>query len=229
MVRAPDHRLDGMPVSSCGLRRLELSVAEPESSVDFFAGVLGWTVIAEPGGSFTGWVGDRLAAQVVAGEEGWRLFFGGDEPRALMANSSVDSGRVLHGPWAPPPRHGEPCWVELMTSAPDEDGAYWKRELGWDAAEGQPGLGLYTSARHGDPRPVAGTMNSCLGAESNWSVYFAVDDIQAACARVSELDGEVSFGPGPLPIGMIASIEGPHGGYCQLLEKPVAWGGNWSG
>lgn len=96
-----------MPVSSCGLRRLELSVAEPELSVDFFAGVLGWTVIAEPGGSFSGFVGDRLAARVVAGDRGWHVFFGGDGARALRANSSVDGGRVLHGPWAPPPRHGE--------------------------------------------------------------------------------------------------------------------------
>src|ERR1041384_7534342 len=95
MVRAPDHRLDGMSVSSCGLRRLELSVAEPELSVDFFAAVLGWTVIADPDGSFTGWVGDRLAAQVVAGERGWGVVFGDDEPRELRDGSSVDTGRVL--------------------------------------------------------------------------------------------------------------------------------------
>ncbi|MEV6235990.1 VOC family protein [Lentzea sp. NPDC051838] len=217
-----------MLVSSCGLRRLELSVAEPEKTVDFFAGVLGWAVIAEPGGSFSGWVGDRLAAQIVAGQEGWHVFFGGDEPRELKANSSVDSGRVLHGPWAPAPRHGEPCWVELLTSTPDEDDAYWKRELGWETAEGDRALGLYTSARHGDPRPVAGTMQSCAGAESHWGVYFAVDDLEAACARVSELDGRVTVGPSRLQIGEFASIEGPHGGHCALLENPKGWGGNWA-
>lgn len=216
MVRAPDHRLDGMPVSSCGLRRLELSVAEPEVSVDFFAGVLGWTVIAEPGGSFTGWVGDRLAAQVVAGQEGWRVVFGGGEPRELRAGSSVDGGRVLHGPWAPPPRHGEPCWVELVTSSPD----YWSRELGWAAAGD-----LFTSARDGDPRPVAAC---CAGAESRWVVYLAVDDLDAACARVSELDGRVLVGPRISPVGRSASIEGPHGGRCVLLEKPAGWGGQRS-
>lgn len=216
-------------MSSCGLRRLELSVAEPEVSVDFFAGVLGWTVIAEPGGSFTGWVGDRLAAQVVAGERGWRVFFGGEEPRELKANSSVDTGRVLHGPWAPPPRHGEPCWVELLTSTPGEDDGYWTRELGWGTADGARGLDLYTSARHGGARPVAGTMHSCSWAGSEWGVYFAVDDVAAACARVSELGGEVSWGPGSLPIGSTASIVGPHGGGCTLLEKPAGWGGNWAG
>src|ERR1041384_2502969 len=90
MVRAPDHRLDGMPVSSCGLRRLELGVAEPEVSVDFFAGVLGWTVIAQRGGSFAGWVGDRLAARVGVGESGWRVVFGDDGAQELGDGSCVD-------------------------------------------------------------------------------------------------------------------------------------------
>ncbi|MFD9697782.1 VOC family protein [Lentzea sp. NPDC059081] len=213
--------------SSCGVRRLELGVAEPELSVDFFAGVLGWTVIAEPGGSFSGFVGDRLAVRVVAGDDGWRVVFGGDGPRALELNSSVDSGRVLHGPWAPPPRHGEPCWVELSSAEPDD--GYWARELGWEVAPGDRGIDLFTSARHGGPRAVSGRMSTCFpGVGASWGVFFAVDDLGAACERVSELDGEVSMGPGPLPIGMTAVISGPKGGQCVLLERPAGWGGTWS-
>ncbi|WP_090004139.1 VOC family protein [Lentzea albidocapillata] len=213
-----------MPVSSCGLRRLELSVAEPELSVDFFARVLGWVVIAEPGGSFSGWVGDRLAAQVVAGERGWHLFFGDAEPRGLKGNSSVDGGRVLHGPWAPPPRHGEPCWVELMTES-SEDG-YWLAELGWDSRSAAEDFVLFTSARHGEPRAVAGRLTTSRA--EGWQTYFAVDDVAAACARVSELDGRVLVEPTTVPTGLIALIEGPRGGSCVLLEKPAGWGGAWS-
>lgn len=211
-------------MSSCGLRRLELSVAEPELSVDFFAGVLGWTVIAEPGGSFSGWVGDRLVAGVVAGEQGWRVFFGGDEPRELKVNSSVDTGRVLHGPWAPAPRAGEPCWVELMTAEPDDE--YWVAELGWEVRPGVEDFVLFTSSRHGDPRPVAGRLTT--DRASGWQVYFAVDDVEAACARVSELDGRVLLEPTTVPTGRIASIEGPHGGACVVLEQPKGWGGTWA-
>ncbi|MCX2950395.1 VOC family protein [Lentzea sp. NEAU-D7] len=214
-----------MPVSSCGLRRLELSVAEPESSVDFFAGVLGWTVIAEPGGSFSGWVGDRLAAQVVAGDRGWHVVFGGDERRELVGNSSVDSGRVLHGPWAPPPRHGEPCWVELMTGSP-EDGS-WLAALGWESRSAAEDFVLFTSARHGGPRAVAGRLTTSRAV--GWQTYFAVDDVAAACARVSELDGRVLMEPTTVPTGLIASIEAPRGGSCVLLEKPAGWGGAWCG
>ncbi|GHH41226.1 VOC family protein [Lentzea cavernae] len=201
-----------------------MSVAEPELSVDFFAGVLGWTVIAEPGGSFSGWVGDRLAAQVVAGDRGWRVFFGGDEPRELVGNSSVDSGRVLHGPWAPPPRAGEPCWAELMTSAPRDE--YWVSELGWESRSGAEDFVLFTSARHGDPRAVAGRL--VTSRAEGWQVYFAVEDVAAVCARVSELDGRVLLEPTTVPTGRIASIEGPRGGACVVLEKPAGWGGAWA-
>jgi uncharacterized protein len=114
--------------------------------------------------------------------------------------------------------------VELLTSTPDDE--YWTRELGWETARAERGVDVFTSNRHGEPRPVAGSMQSCLGAASHWSVYFAVDDLDAACARVSELDGEVGVGPTILPIGRFASIEGPHGGQCVLVEKPEGWGGN---
>ena len=201
-----------------------MSVAEPELSVDFFAGVLGWTVIAEPGGSFSGWVGDRLAAQVVAGERGWRVVFGGDQARELTGGCSVDSGRVLHGPWAPPPRHGEPCWVELMVEAPDDE--YWTGELGWEVRPASEDFVLFTSARHGGPRAVAGRLTT--SRLQGWQTYFAVDDLAVACAKVSELDGRVLLEPTTVPTGLIASIEGPRGGSCVLLEKPAGWGGAWS-
>ncbi|MGI5499579.1 VOC family protein [Lentzea sp. CA-135723] len=201
-----------------------MSVAEPEKSVDFFAGVLGWTVIAEPGGSFSGWVGDRLAAQVGAGEQGWTVFFGGDEARELKVNSCVDGGRVLHGPWAPPPRSGEPCWVELSAGVA-EDG-YWLGELGWESRDVAEDLVVFTSSRHGDARAVAGRLRSSDG--DGWRPFFAVDDLDGAVARVSELDGRVLREPTTVPTGRIASIEGPHGGSCVLLEKPAGWGGAWS-
>lgn len=191
-------------------------VAEPELSVDFFAGVLGWTVIAESGGSFSGWVGDRLAAQVVVGDAGWRVVFGGDGPRGLELNSSVDSGRVLHGPWAPPPRHGEPCWVELGSA----DSGYWARELGWESAPG----GVFTSSRGGESRVVAGSEPDGAAAEG-WGVFFAVDDVESALVRVSRLDGEVISAPSVSSRGVVASISGPRGGRCVLLERPSGWGG----
>ncbi|MDT7789082.1 MAG: hypothetical protein QOF58_7501 [Pseudonocardiales bacterium] len=152
------------------------------------------------------------------------MFFGGDEPRELTADSSVDTGRVLHGPWAPAPRHGEPCWVELMAEVPDDE--FWVGELGWQIRPGTDDFVLYTSSRHGDPRPVAGRLRTAR--PQGWQTYFAVDDVARACARVSELDGRVLLEPTTVPTGLVASVEGPHGGACVLLENPGGWGGNWA-
>ncbi|MEU4746504.1 hypothetical protein AB0G02_39445, partial [Actinosynnema sp. NPDC023658] len=66
-----------------GLRRVELSTPRPEPVAEFYAQLLGWVIIAEPDGSFTGWVGDRLATHVRPGEEGWRVVFAGTGARNL--------------------------------------------------------------------------------------------------------------------------------------------------
>ncbi|MGZ3145409.1 VOC family protein [Lentzea chajnantorensis] len=201
-----------------------MGVAEPEVSVDFFAGVLGWTVIAEPGGSFSGWVGDRLAARVAVGESGWRVVFGDDGARELGDGSCVDVGRVLHGPWAPAPRAGEPCWVELVVERPDD--AFWAGALGWDVEARSEDFAVFLAARQGDRRAVAGRLRT--GRAPGWMTYFAVDSVEDACARVSELDGRVLLGPTTVPTGLVASISGPHGGACAVLERPRGWGGAWA-
>jgi predicted enzyme related to lactoylglutathione lyase len=61
-----------------------------------------------------------------------------------------------------------------------------------------------------------------------WQVCFAVEDLGEACRRVSELDGRVLVEPTAVPTGLVASVEGPHGGACVLLEQPKGWGGAWS-
>lgn len=111
-----------------------------------------------------------------------------------------------------------------MTEAPEDE--FWAGELGWQIKPGTDDFVLYTSSRHGDPRPVAGRLTTARS--QGWQVYFAVDDLAQACARVSELDGRVLLEPTTVPTGLVASVEGPHGGACVLLENPKGWGGNWA-
>lgn len=111
-----------------------------------------------------------------------------------------------------------------MTGEPDDE--FWVRELGWEVRPGAEDFVLFTSSRHGDPRPVAGRLKT--DRAPGWHIYFAVDDVAAACRRVSELDGRVLLEPTTVPTGLVASIEGPHGGRCVLLERPEGWGGTWS-
>jgi uncharacterized protein len=216
---------------SDGLRRIELLTPAPEPAVDFYAAVLGWTVIADPDGSFTGWVGDRLAVAVLPGDSPcWRVVFGGPSARSLRDSSDVDAqvagGRVLHGPWAPEPRAGEPCWAELMCSAADD--SYWSSQLDWEVRAASDEFSLYESSRRGDRRAVAGRL--CLESPpmSGWMVYFAVDSVSSACESVESLGGKVVMPPTSVPTGLVASIADPAGGVCALLDSPSGWGGAWS-
>jgi predicted enzyme related to lactoylglutathione lyase len=209
-----------------GVRRVELSTTTPEPVAEFYARLLGWVIIAEPDGSFTGWVGDRLATHVThvrPGEQGWRVVFAGAEPRDLRGGAAVDQGRVLHGPWAPQPRPGELCWVELMGDTDADD--YWAGELGWQVRDPGREFTLYDAALSDDRRPVAGR----LVADGGWTCYFAVPDIAAAIADAPALGGTVLVEPREVPTGVVAAVADPGGTVFALLENPAGWGGAWCG
>ncbi|MFI9007626.1 VOC family protein [Actinosynnema sp. NPDC053489] len=207
------------PSPARGVRRVELSTTDPEPIAEFYAALLGWVIIAEPDGSFTGWVGDRLATHVRPGDDGWRVVFAGDAPRDLDHGAAVDTGRVLHGPWAPRPRPGEPCWVELMGTA-DTDAA----ALGWQVRDPGGEFTLYDAGTPDDRRPVAGR----LTAPGGWTCYFAVPDLTAAAAAATGLGGRVLIGPKEVPTGVVAAVADPAGAVFALLENPAGWGGAWN-
>ncbi|WP_189223635.1 VOC family protein [Saccharothrix coeruleofusca] len=218
-----------------GLRRLERGTAEPEQIADFYARWLGWAVIAEPDGTFTGWVGDRLAARVRPGREGWQVVFTGSPARELRAGALVDTGRALHGPWAPPPRQGEPCWVELVDPAdPDE---YWTGELGWAARTPGEGFTLLDVAggdaaggpAEGGSRPVAGRLRGTGELPPGWLCYFAVPDLAGALTAAGRLGATVVAPARQVPTGLVAAVADPAGAVCALLQDPPAWGGALAG
>ncbi len=207
------------PSPSRGVRRVELGAAEPEPTADFYAFLLGWVVIPEPDGVFSGWVGDRLALRVRPGEDGFRVVFAGTEPRELREGAAVDSGRVLHGPWAPEPRPGEPCWVEFMGTADD---AFWTGELGWAARTPDEPFTVYDT----EERAVAGRL--VADGQQRWVCYFAVPDVAKACEVAAETGGTVLIGPTEVPTGVVASIADPAGAVFAVLQDPAGWGGTWA-
>ncbi|MEV8442581.1 VOC family protein [Actinosynnema sp. NPDC051121] len=220
----PDRKppVPGTPDSPArGVRRVELATTRPEPTAEFYAHLLGWVIIAEPDGAFTGWVGDRLALHVRPGDPAWRIVFAGAEPRDLGPGAAVHPGRVLHGPWAPPPRPGEPCWVELMADAGADD--HWAGALGWQVRDPGADFTLYDAAVAGDHRPVAGR----LTAPGGWTCYFSVPDLADAVAEATDMGGTVLIGPRDVPTGTVAAVADPDGSVFALLENPAGWGGAW--
>ncbi|MBB5953444.1 hypothetical protein FHS29_000014 [Saccharothrix tamanrassetensis] len=202
-----------------GVRRIELSTADPEPIADFYAHLFGWVVIAETDGTFTGWVGDRLALRVRPGGDGFRVVFAGPGPRELRQGAAVDQGRVLHGPWAPEPRAGEPCWVEFMGTADDP---YWAGELGWRTRSPDEPFTVYDTPR--EHRAVAGRL---VGERQRWLCYFAVPDTAGTAGLAADLGGRVVVPPTEVPTGLVASLADPAGAEFAVLQDPPGWGGAW--
>ena len=119
---------------------------------------------------------------------------------------------------------GEPgsfCWNELNTR--DVAGAlqFYGSVFGWTSeAREMPG-GNYTELR-ADGRPVAGLLDMTGRVPDevppHWLVYFAVDDCDAAVAKVEQLGGGRIVGPFDIPPGRFALAHDPQGAHFALIR-----------
>ena len=118
------------------------------------------------------------------------------------------------------------CWVELNTRQPDAAVSFFNTLFGWEAhqvggpvEEGGPGFD-YIMLQSGDA-PIGGiiTMDEHWPADvpPHWMVYFAVEDCDAAAARVAELGGEVCVPPTDIQPGRFTVVNDPHGAVFTII------------
>ena len=119
------------------------------------------------------------------------------------------------------PAHGIFCWNELSTNNVAAAKTFYTELLGWKLhdsksagmnyieieAAGQRIGGMYQqSPETGGPVPP------------NWMAYVAVDDVDAAVARVADLGGKVCVGPMDIPnVGRFAVINDPAGAVFSII------------
>lgn len=210
-----------------GLRRAELITNDPEKAVVFHRKLLRWTVLQTESG-FDCWVGDRCTAMVrkpLAHEPtGWRpLFAGGAQDSSLTGpddtTAGLLSGRAQHGPWAPEPRLGEPCWIELFASDGSRADNFWTDTLSWTTtADGS------RVTYRADGRPVANrSAVSDHPGHEGWLCYFAVADIGETSDLVCQLGGSVLARFEHPVAGAAALITDPDGATCAVAAKE-SWG-----
>ncbi|MFC4426548.1 VOC family protein [Deinococcus navajonensis] len=91
---------------------------------------------------------------------------------------------------------GQPSWTELATTMPDQSKAFYRALFGWVYGETSEEYGHYAMAFQ-DGKVATGLAPLPPGAEmpSNWTVYFASDDIAADAERVKALGGQAVMGP----------------------------------
>lgn len=226
-----------------GLRRVELRSNDPAGSAEYYRRLFGWIVMPADDGTLRCWVGDRLTALIRRPADwetpGWHVVLGG-RPTALLADpagvtATLDPGRVRHGPWAPPPRHGEPCWVELMTADTTDD--YWSQHLGWRLRAPGEGVDIKPFALFDAPddtgaRTIGGRLlvDEATAADvgATWMCYLAATDIKLVIDTAVDGGGTVLIDPREVPTGVIAAVADPFGTVCTLLEDPIGWGGAWA-
>lgn len=112
------------------------------------------------------------------------------------------------------------AWLELNSWNTEDAMSFYGHVFGWTTVERDMGdMGLYRIFHNGDSQ-FGGILQMIKpeweGYQPAWMIYFATDDIEAACARVKEAGGEVPYGHFPIPGGMIAVCKDKEGAYFSL-------------
>jgi predicted enzyme related to lactoylglutathione lyase len=106
--------------------------------------------------------------------------------------------------------HGTPSWFELHTDAFATAESFYRSVFGWETSViGDTDEFRYSTMVDPDGGDdLAGLMDARTflpeGLPSHWSVYWEVDDVDAALARVTALGGSVTDTPEDTPYGRLA-------------------------
>lgn len=145
-----------------------------------------------------------------------------------------DAGGAGIGIWQPG-RHkgfgihgeaGSPSWFELHTRDYEDSVGFYRTVFGWDThVVGDTSEFRYTTLKHGDEW-LAGIMDAAGflpdGVPAHWSVYFGVDDADAALARIVDLGGQVLRPAEDTPHGRLATAADPTGAQFKIVAPNAA-------
>lgn len=118
--------------------------------------------------------------------------------------------------------HAAPSWFELHTRDHAAAVAFYRTVYHWDTnTVGDTDEFRYTTMR--DPQgggDLAGIMDAGAflpeGVSAQWSIYWEVDDLDDAVARVKALGGSVVNDPEDTPFGRLATVLDPAGAQFKL-------------
>lgn len=144
----------------------------------------------------------------------------------------LDAGGAGIGLWKPGTHrgtgrygeHGTPAWYELQTREYAAAVDYYRDVFRWPAhtMSDTPDF-RYTT--HGvDDDAKAGIMDASgflpEGVPSHWTIYFKVDDTDAAVATAVELGGSVLQPAEDTPFGRMAALADPTGATFRVMQEP---------
>ena len=123
----------------------------------------------------------------------------------------------------PPMGAGMPVWHEVLTDGLEAGVAFYERVFGWRTRANPYGgedfpyrinySGMESLCGIGELGAFAGE-----DAIPAWRVYFGVENLDDAAARVPALGGRVVSGPQDIPFGKMIQVTDPDGARFMLLE-----------
>jgi predicted enzyme related to lactoylglutathione lyase len=148
----------------------------------------------------------------------------------------TDAGGAGIGVWQPGLHkgfglHGEagtPSWFELHTRDYQASLDFYRGVFGWDTdVVGDTPEFRYTTLKDADGEGwLAGVMDASSflpeGIPAHWSVYFGVDDTDAALAKTVELGGAIVLPAEDTPYGRLATATDPTGAQFKLVAPNEA-------
>jgi predicted enzyme related to lactoylglutathione lyase len=143
----------------------------------------------------------------------------------------ADVGHAAIGGWQPGTHTGfgllaepgTPGWFELHTRDYDAAVAFYQDVFKWDAhSMADTPEFRYTTLGEGDAQR-AGIMDAAAflpeGVPASWSIYFVVDDADAALVEIAELGGSVVQAAEDTPFGRLATATDPTGAVFKLHQE----------
>ena len=142
----------------------------------------------------------------------------------------TDPGRGRIGVWQPGLHQGfgvlaepgAPSWFELHTRAYEASVEFYRDVFDWDThVVGDSPEFRYTTLGEGDGQ-LAGIMDASTfmpeGSPATWSIYFGIENADAALAKIVDLGGSVVLAAEDTPYGRIASAADPTGALFKLVQ-----------
>ena len=140
-----------------------------------------------------------------------------------------DPGGATIGVWQPGQHQGfgifgeagTPSWFELQTRDYESAVAFYRNVFRWDThvVSDTPEF-RYTTLAHDDAW-LAGIVDATdflpEGVPAHWSVYFGVEDADAALARIGDLGGSTLRPAEDTPYGRLATAVDPTGAQFKLV------------
>lgn len=120
---------------------------------------------------------------------------------------------------------GAQCWLELQTKDTESAGRFFGALLGWTTRTSESVMEGRYQVFVSNGSEIAGMMEiqpEWGPVPPNWSIYFGVEDCDAAIARVAELGGKVVFPATDIEnVGRFAFLQDPQGAVFAVIQEEM--------